>query len=310
MEKINIITRCSRPNNLLEVSKSVFNTDKFNVIWHLIFDTNVIKEINVELLLHLQSLNTKIKFEQSIQGDHGHQMVNHCIDDIQDGWVYMLDDDNILHSDFYDRIDDIIENNTDKRGIIFNQKIGGIDFTGQDIRFCSPENVKVSKIDMAQFLLRRDFIGDRRIVLGQYVGDGIFIESIYKENTEEFIFINEILCYYNYFDQNKKPNKKFLPRVLLIGTDSEVDLKSQYVADFESTDIFTLNSKDDKELDSKITRFDPDSIVTIGDSFDKFQNLCAKSFDVRRRWVHFPTYEESVGNAAYYCASNYILTPH
>lgn len=310
MEKINIITRCSRPNNLLEVSKSVFNTDKFDVIWHLIFDTNVIKEINVELLLHLQSLNTKIKFEQSIQGDHGHQMVNHCIDDIQDGWVYMLDDDNILHSDFYDRIDDVIKNNTDKRGIIFNQKIGGIDFTGQDIRFCSPENVKVSKIDMAQFLLRRDFIGDSRIVLGQYVGDGIFIESIYKENTEEFIFINEILCYYNYFDQNKKPNKKFLPRVLLIGTDSEVDLKSQYVADFESTDIFTLNSKDDKELDSKITRFDPDSIVTIGDSFDKFQNLCAKSFDVRRRWVHFPTYEESVGNAAYYCASNYILTPH
>jgi hypothetical protein len=59
MNKINIITRCSRLNNILEISKSIFNTDKFEVLWYLVFDTNVIKEINIELLLHLQSLNTK-----------------------------------------------------------------------------------------------------------------------------------------------------------------------------------------------------------------------------------------------------------
>lgn len=310
MDKINIITRCSRPENLTKISHSVFNTDKFEVIWYLVFDTNVIKEIDIELLLHLQSLNTKIKFEKSIKGDHGHQMINHCFDEIQDGWIYVLDDDNILHTDFYDKMSSTIQNNPDKRGIIFNQKIGGIDFTGQDIRYCSPENVKVSKIDMAQFFLRKDFIGDRRIVLGQYVGDGIFIEKLHSENPEEFYFIDEILCYYNYFQQNKKPNKKFLPRVILLGADEDTELKSSFVADFESTEIFTLNKKDDKELDSNITDFDPDCVITIGDSYEKFPNLCTKSFDVRRRWVHFPTYEESVGNAAYYCASNYILTPH
>jgi hypothetical protein len=134
---------------------------------------------------------------------------------------------------------------------------------------------------MAQFFLRKDFIGDKRIVLGQYVGDGVFIESLHTQNPEKFYFIDEILCYYNYFQQNKKPNKKFLPRVILLGTDEDTELKSSFVADFESTEIFTLNKNDDRELDSNITNFDPDCIITIGDSYEKFPNLCTKSFDVR-----------------------------
>ena len=132
--------------------------------------------------------------------------------------------------------------------------------------------------------------------------------SFYKPEEYSSVFFEELKKLKTIIQ--KKPNKKFLPRVILLGTDEDTELKSSFVADFESTEIFTLNKNYDKELDSNITNFDPDCIITIGDSYEKFPNLCTKSFDVRRRWIHFPTYEESVGNSAYYCASNYILTPH
>ena len=226
METINIITRCSRLNNLLEISDSVFNTDRFKINWYVVFDRNIVEKIDVDLLLKLQSLGVNISFEHSIQGDHGHQMINHVIDSITEGWVYILDDDNIIHPDFYERLFDTIETNSDKGGIIFHQKIGGIDFTGQDIRYSSPDTVKVSKIDMAQFFLHRDLIGEYRLPMGHYVGDGMFIESLYEKKSDSFIFIDEILCYYNYFQQVKKPNKKFLPRVLVLGKEGDVEMKS------------------------------------------------------------------------------------
>jgi glycosyltransferase involved in cell wall biosynthesis len=309
MEKLNIITRCSRINNLYKLSESIFSTDKFDITWYLVFDTNFVTDLNIDLLLHLQSLNMVISFAKSIQGDHGHQLINKCIDTIQDGWVYVLDDDNLIHENFYERINEVL-GKTDKKAIIFNQKIGGIDFTGQDLRICSPENVKVSKIDMAQFLLKRDLIGDSRIVQGQYVADGIFIENLHNNNTEEFLFIDEVLCYYNYFQQNKQPNKKTLPRVLVLGEEPNSELKTSFIADYESQELFILHKPTDENLDKSIKDFDPDCIITVSDNYQKFSNLCEKSYDIRKRWIHSSNYNESVGDSTYFCGSNYILTPH
>ena len=78
MEKLNIITRCSRINNLYKLSESIFSTDKFDITWYLVFDTNFVTDLNIDLLLHLQSLNVVISFAKSIQGDHGHQLINKC----------------------------------------------------------------------------------------------------------------------------------------------------------------------------------------------------------------------------------------
>lgn len=310
MEKLNIITRCSRLGNLIDISKSIFNTTKFDVTWYLIFDKNFIKSLDLDLLFELHKLNTKLLFDQSISGDHGHQLINKCLDTIKDGWVYVLDDDNLIHENFYDRIYTEMKSNSDKNGFIFNQKIGGIDFTGQDVRYCSPEHTKVSKIDMAQFLLNRKLIGENRIVLGQYVGDGIFIENLYSQNISEFHFINEILCYYNFFEQNKKSNKVPLPRVLIIGDQNETDIESSLIADYEATELYNLHKMDDENIDQLLTDFNPDCILTVSDSYEKFKNLTTKSFDIRRKWIHTDSIKPGLGDSAYFCASNVILTPH
>jgi len=310
MQKIQIITRCSRLSNLKQIYKSIFSTDKFEINWYLIFDTNFVDSLPIDLITYLDAPNVFISYEKSEGQDHGHQMINSIIDNIESGWIYVLDDDNIIHEDFYEKIFECMNDNPKSKGFIFEQKIGGIDFTGLDVRPCGEDLVVVSKIDMAQFILKRDLIGDDRIPKGYYVGDGMFIEELFKKTKKDFYFINQILCYYNYFEQNKKPNKKTLPRTLILGVDQDLELKSRYYADFESTELLSKSILTDEDLDRNIKDFDPDSIITIGDSFEKFKNLNHKSYDIRKRWIHYSEVSEEIGEHAYQCSTNYILDAH
>ena len=303
MNLLNIITRCSRPQNLYKVKESIFNNQKFDIKWYVIFDTSNLGQIDSQILSSISN-SAIIKFIPSASGDHGHQLINMCLDEIKEGFIYVLDDDNILHENFQERISYFIDN-SDKRGFIFNQKVGGKDFSGLDIRIASPENTKVSHIDMAQFVLKRDLIENHRLEFGKYIADGIFIENLYNQKSSDFLFIDEILCYYNWIEK-KKINS--LPRVLVVGVDDKVELKSKYYVDYESTEINTLSVKDDININSVIQEFNPDSIITIGDSFGNFPNLSYHSLDVRRRWLHFSEINDEVGEAAYFCASNYILS--
>jgi len=299
----NIITRCSRTKNLLKVKDSIFNQSP-NVIWYVYFDTLHLKDIDADLLTQLQDLNIKITFKKSIPGDYGHQFINDAIESIQNGWVYVLDDDNILHEDFIQTLTSKIKENPDKRAFIFDQKVDGKDFTKLDIRVAKPENMKVQHIDMAQFILRRDLIGEMRLKLGDYKADGYFIEEIYKMNSEDFFFINQILCYYNFLTGAKMPLS--LPKILLLGENHE--LKSKKVLDYED-DRLNVKFIEDKDITRTLSEFNPDSIITIGKSFEEFPNLMNQPLDIRRRWIHSEAYGEDLGNYGYLASMNYILSP-
>jgi hypothetical protein len=185
MIKLNIVTRCTRLKYIKEVRDSIFKTNKFEIKWWLIFDTRNLKEIDVDFLESLQSINCESLFYKGEEGDFGHQLINKSFDKIQDGFVYMLDDDNIIHQDFYENLHKSINENPTKKGFIFSQKVDGRDFSKLDIRIGSPENTKVSHIDMAQFVLEKSLIGSYRIGPMNYIADGMFIEKIYNENKEE-----------------------------------------------------------------------------------------------------------------------------
>ena len=302
MEKLHIITRCSRPSNILKVKDSIFQENNiFQITWYVIFDTKILKDIDANILFQLNKPNIVLSFKESEDYDYGHQFINDTIDTIKNGWVYILDDDNILHENFLEKISLYIESNKNKRGIIFSQKVGGKDFSKLDIRISHPDNVKVGQIDIAQFILRRDLIGDKRLNKYQYTADGHFITEIFNINKEDFLFVDDILCYYNYFHSNKMPIS--LPRVLLMGENTE--LKSKKILLYEEDQLNTIFSTDEN-INKNIVNFDPDAIVTIGDSFSEFSNLCGKHVDIRKRWVHLPN-KENAGEIAYQCSMNYIL---
>ena len=301
---INIITRCTRPYNLLKIKESLLNNKKINIICWVIFDTAVLKDIDVELLSQLNSVDFKInlRFLKSTPGACGYDLINQILKEIDPNeWMYLLDDDNILHPNFSEVIGDI---KTDKSVITFSQFVDKKDFTGLEYRIAIPENMRFQGIDSAQILIKRSMVSEFAL---NYAADGILIDALYKSNPEEFLLIDKVISYYNFIPS---PKSSSLPRVLLLGLDEKVDLKSIVPADYESKDLLTLQLKEDDNLDEIVSTFNPDSIVTIGESFDKFPNLCNLSLDIRRRWSHFDKVSDTTGESAYLVASNYILNPY
>jgi O-antigen biosynthesis protein len=299
---INVITRCTRQENILEISKSIFSTNLFTINWYIIFDTNVIKQIDTEIINSLTELGVFIKFWKGESGDFGHNLINRLLEEISD-WVYIIDDDNKIHEDFYSTIYNMMRYSPEKKGFIFNQKVGGIDFSGVDVRYALPENVCIGKIDMAQFLLHRDLISDIRLNKFMYVADGQFIVDIYNSD-KNFLFINQILCYYNFYQKSKLNS---LPRVLLIGYPEKIRLESIQTQNYECKDINILQVDNDLEVDRLITTFNPDSIITYGENWSKYSNMSNKSYDIRKRWIHLTHIDDISGQIAYNCANTFIL---
>lgn len=197
--KINVITRVSRVDDLLKIMPTVLSS---NVHWHLVFDISRVESVKTELLNSLKHPDISLYFEKglpNIEGqpcDMGHELINRIFDKIADNeWVYVLDDDNIIHPDFFSSVREVIKN-TDAEGIIFSQVYGKESL----IREALPENVKVCHIDMAQFLLKKSLIKQNRLVNYRYEADGIFIEKLFNENKEKFCFQSKVLCYYNFLE--------------------------------------------------------------------------------------------------------------
>jgi len=115
MQKFNIVTRCTRPQFLKTVKESIFKTIKFDIKWWVVFDTRVIKDIDAEFLSELQSIGGTPLFFEGVEGDFAHSLLSKTIDLIEDGFIYFLDDDNILHEDFWDEMSKATKENPDKK---------------------------------------------------------------------------------------------------------------------------------------------------------------------------------------------------
>jgi len=164
VDRLTIVTPCSRPQNLSAIAESIKpGRSLFDVIWMVVFDNRECKE--------------------SING--GHQR-NCALDAIMDGWVYFLDDDTIIHPDLFSELAKVAA-----PAVAFEQDLETW------IRKVAPSEMRVCHIDMGQVVIRRELIGNTRFDIEQHIEDGLFIESIYENNPNAWSFINKPLCYYN-----------------------------------------------------------------------------------------------------------------
>jgi hypothetical protein len=200
-----ILTRCSRLENLLNIKKSIFDNknDFWNINWYIAVDNKKIKNIPSHILNNLQSENIKLFFDLNSDGIYGNNLLNellNIIDQKENNWIYILDDDNKLHERFLNRTSEILKTNICKC-IIFSQMSLDTRFGNSLFRTASEKNINVRKIDMAQFLINSVLIKNNRFEINEYVSDGIFITKIYYENPNDFYIIDEILCYYNFYSK-------------------------------------------------------------------------------------------------------------
>jgi glycosyltransferase involved in cell wall biosynthesis len=295
--KFHVITRCTRVENLLTIADSVYK-EGVDVTWHVVFDTTVVKEIEASLLGELYKLGAVLHFKQGSPGTYMYPEMNELVkENIPYGeLVTLIDDDNIVHPDYYESIKDAYDTDNITYAFCYNQLIT---VDNPTYRHASPSNTIVGSIDLAQYTFLSTAIKDSESeFISGYCGDGEFIQALHSKFPNNFVFIDQTLCYYNYLQQ-VTPKKTSAPKILYIG-EGKPELKSNVHLGYEDTSLNVYYNETVDEVD-------PDAIITIGGSFDDQWGLMYAPLDIRRRWVHFEETPNDLGEIAYNVAMNYIL---
>ncbi len=192
-----VITRCTRPENLFRIHKSLPK----NINWVVLFDTSKLKNVDTSILEFIEKPNVEYYFWKGTKGDYGHGLVNKYIKQNPNHYYYILDDDTIMHPNLKTLIEGgEFKCKCSKQPIIIgDQYVGGKDFTGLNIRKGSPENMRVQHVDMGQFIIWGELwnqIGG--LMFMEYKADGYLLEKLHKEHPNKFRFLNTIISYYNY----------------------------------------------------------------------------------------------------------------
>lgn len=179
---LSIITACSREENLDEIYKSM----DFKLLnkWYIIYDTSK----NRNYTFKYKDNSKIIELNYNKKGVCGHPQINYALSLIKDGFVYIMDDDNIVHSEFWKLLPDLKEDTiyTWNQNRINENRIlkGGI--------------IKLNHIDTSQFLVPRKYIGEIQWDNYKRGADFKFINEIYLKHSTKFKYINKIACYHNY----------------------------------------------------------------------------------------------------------------
>lgn len=291
-----VITRCTRPENLKKIYKSFNGYD--NLKWTVVFDGSFLAELDLELLGWLTKVGASYRLFYSTKGSYLYPQINDIVSSNKGLWNILIDDDNIVHPDYFSSLESLIQGNTTSSVFIYNQVL-----EDDSIRLCSPEATVVGSIDLAQFTFHSEVMELASFGAG-YCGDGEFIEELHKRVPEDFMFIDKNLCYYNYLtrpDQVVKKNSSpsSVPKVLCLGKANLKELSSTSHLGYEDTSLRLVDSIHD----------DPDSIVTVGDKDTYYNELCSKPLELRKRWIHLDN-DKNLGEIAYNVAMNAILDVH
>ena len=177
-----IITPCSRPQNLLEISKTIPNESQW-----IICSDNKVKMPYIQNAILMQCNDT---------GQVGTLARNYILDNFQfnqEDWILAHDDDNIIHPELYSNIKQYLDSDY------------SIVYWGQ----LEKESIRISletvfpianKIDSSCYMVNWKYNSKvRHKVI--YNHDGIYAEQCSQNGSS--LKIDKYLCYYNYLKDNQ-----------------------------------------------------------------------------------------------------------
>lgn len=195
MDRINVVTRCSRFDLVPRVRASVVPPPGLPVTWWVLVDVRDRPEVPAHVLDLAREPWVELRFFSSRPGDMGHSFLNVAYGWMR-GWVYNLDDDNLLHDRFYPAMRSELAGMSGG-ALVFDQYVGWRDFSGLEVRRAAPGDVRVGGIDFGQAVLHTDLIEGVELVPDYYCADGQFLSDLYRKAPWDFRFLNEVLCHYN-----------------------------------------------------------------------------------------------------------------
>lgn len=208
---IHIVTPVTRPQNIERILLSILcsnATAKMPWQWWLIVDMAIPLNDLVSRLTntYLPGSRTSISlFHLHTSGVSGNPQRDCALNQIEDGYVCFIDDDNIVHPWYFDGISHFIE--MDYQAMVYGQcfKDGRVRHSGS-LEQRNPHNTSghayLGILDSAQFTLSRKLIGDIGWPKESYQADGIFIsEVLSKVDPAKEVGIEACLSYYNLLRQ-------------------------------------------------------------------------------------------------------------
>jgi len=174
---LNIITPCSRPQNLKKIAESI-NIPRENYRWIVVFDSETLPDKSL-IPENCEAYPHKNPFSKV-----GNAQRNFALDLIETGHVYFNDDDTLMHPELWDNIKDL-----DNDFISFYQELknGTLRLRGR---------VMLAHIDSHNYVTRYDLIGNTRWVLNRYDADGVFAIECHRK-SKNHIIIHKVLSTYN-----------------------------------------------------------------------------------------------------------------
>lgn len=178
---LTIITPSCRQKFLPDLFKSI-DFDKIDR-WIIVYDTSRNRTYD-KIFNHPKILEVFC----DDNGAAGHPQRNYGVSMINNGFIYFLDDDNIIHPEFWNIINSLDESYF----YTFDQLR---DKTGKILR---GNNIAIGHIDTAMFIVPKKMFEGTPWVHNRYEADGIFIESVYSKNKDRHKYIDKVACYYNF----------------------------------------------------------------------------------------------------------------
>ena len=178
MKLLNIITPCSRPQNLKKIQQSI-NIPRENYRWIVVIDS--MSEVNKELLPE----NAEIYYYVDSYSNVGNAQRNFALDKVTEGYVYFNDDDTIIHPDLWENIKDV---EFDFLSFKQNSKNGNLRLSGK--------NIVIGSIDSHNFIVNYNIIKDNRFIKDIYEADGFFAVDCYNNSVNK-LYIDKVLSIYN-----------------------------------------------------------------------------------------------------------------
>lgn len=185
MVTINVMTPLSRPFNIPAMYASMWHIDRdMRVRWIVVADSHDHPDVLGRLPAGGDHPYIEIITANHHNPSTGHAQRNFALDKLTvPGYVYWLDDDNILHPGFLGRFRALAM--AGWKGMLFGQdRTEG--YVAPDLRH----------IDTGQIVVHTELIGETRWGL-HYTADGDFIREVYEKDPDAFIIVNDELTYHN-----------------------------------------------------------------------------------------------------------------
>lgn len=160
--KLHVLTAVTRPQNLPKLARSLARaaTPEWEIDW-------------------------RWRFDPDREHVGGQALKNQMLGEIEDGWVWVLDDDTVAHPKVLARVAERVRG---VDAVVVSQK------HGDAILAAGPGCARLGHIDIGMAFLTRELIGEHRLP-EEYDGDGKFLSELLERAAVSYI--PETLSYYN-----------------------------------------------------------------------------------------------------------------